>query len=1177
MKFAGRSALLLAVLTVPLSKAAFAVEETITRVYITDKYLAKFFNYSPFGNLPPYAKFLELEEVLARRHPVKAAPASQANSSKDCSKTPISANPVIIATGEKIKTESDFTSLGRYGLSLERTYRSKHNTGTLFGPNWLSNLDPARITPSGTCTRRLSNWPCVPDSFILTEPDGTKYTYTYKSHLLGARTDDKTNASTGMGENDDGMVAATGSDGHASAGNLPLDEIGETGDGSEVPQSFLYTVKDAAATGTLTYSLDQETMLNRGKKRYFFQGGRLSYYFDGDTGQRLTYLYSVEAAPKLQRVTNLVGQYVQFTWSGNRVGEVRDPAGSIWRYGYDGNGMLASVTAPGTSPDQRSYHYEPTRPELLTGISINGVRHSTYTYHTDTSRRVWTSALAGEEEKETFTYGDKVTQVVDARGQATSYTYVDIGGELRISAISRAVTSTCPAATARTYYDANGYVDYTVDWKGNKTDLTYDAAGKLTAVTTAAGTADALTIQYRWNGDEVYEATQLSTSGVPYLRTNFHFHPAGSPSAGWLANITRTDLQTGESRSTNFGYAFHPNGAVAEDVSSVTLPNGEAALTVAYYDALANRTALVNPVGHTQRWSESNGLGQPALLVDENQAQTRYTYNLNGTLATITEPGRGTTRLGYNRDRQLASVSTADGQVSRFTYNAGGRLEYIGNALNEHVRMAMTSPTAVVETSARRVPSWSAGVLSSVANGQFVSSSQLDSLGRDYTATGNNNQRVDYRYDNNGNLLTRTDRLGYVTRYEYDAQDRLRRIIAPDDGVTEFIYDYGGRLKDVLDPRKMRTTFTYNAFGDMLTSSSPDTGLIQSWYDIGGRKTQERFNDGKVFTYRYDALGRMRVRGSGTMGEEYIYDQGVNGIGRLTAITDWTGRTDFTYDSAGRLIRQDNDIYGGRHQTSWRYDALGRLEAMTYPTGLSLAFGYDAYGRLATLRSNLAGTWATLGSSFLYQPATDQLYGWRFGNGLPRMMTYDADGRLQQISTPSAHRLDLNYHFNDTISVINNAVFPVLNTSYLYDRANRLTEARVSGDSQTFRWDVAGNRIASSRERQGGYTYNMDAGSNRLASWSGAGLSRSFGYNNNGDLATDRAQDGTIRHFGYDQFNRMNEVYRNNIRVGDYRYNAFNQRSYKIARGEGTAAIYGPDGELLAEIGRSRTSCQQRL
>lgn len=66
---------------------------------------------------------------------------------------------------------------------------------------------------------------------------------------------------------------------------------------------------------------------------------------------------------------------------------------------------------------------------------------------------------------------------------------------------------------------------------------------------------------------------------------------------------------------------------------------------------------------------------------------------------------------------------------------------------------------------------------------------------------------------------------------------------------------------------------------------------------------------------------------------------------------------------------------------------------MSYPTGLGLSIGYDAYGRVSSISSNHTGAWTTIASNFLYQPATDALYAWRFGNGLPRMVTLDHDGR----------------------------------------------------------------------------------------------------------------------------------------------------------------------------------------
>ncbi len=49
--------------------------------------------------------------------------------------SPVTGNPVILATGEKFVEEPDFASPKLYGLGLSRTYRSA-TLGGMFGPQW---------------------------------------------------------------------------------------------------------------------------------------------------------------------------------------------------------------------------------------------------------------------------------------------------------------------------------------------------------------------------------------------------------------------------------------------------------------------------------------------------------------------------------------------------------------------------------------------------------------------------------------------------------------------------------------------------------------------------------------------------------------------------------------------------------------------------------------------------------------------------------------------------------------------------------------------------------------------------------------------------------------------------------------------------------------------------------
>ena len=193
------------------------------------------------------------------------------------------------------------------------------------------------------------------------------------------------------------------------------------------------------------------------------------------------------------------------------------------------------------------------------------------------------------------------------------------------------------------------------------------------------------------------------------------------------------------------------------------------------------------------------------------------------------------------------------------------------------------------------------------------------------------------------------------------------------------------------------------------------------------------------------------------------------------------------------------------------------------------------------------------------------------GNGLPRTMKLDTDGRVEVLSTPSKHELSVGYFSTGTIAAINDNVYAQRNASFLYDYTDRLSMVGISGDTQYINWDTVGNRTVQAREGQGSYTFTMENQSNRLMSWSGAGKWRNFGYDNVGNLVSESHDDGS-RAYTYETFGRMSGLYINGTLIADYRSNAFNQRAYKITGGVPIAIVYGPNGEPLFESTVQTTS-----
>ncbi|MGJ9418324.1 RHS repeat-associated core domain-containing protein [Massilia sp. CMS3.1] len=305
-----------------------------------------------------------------------------------------------------------------------------------------------------------------------------------------------------------------------------------------------------------------------------------------------------------------------------------------------------------------------------------------------------------------------------------------------------------------------------------------------------------------------------------------------------------------------------------------------------------------------------------------------------------------------------------------------------------------------------------------------------------------------------------------------------------------------------------------------------------------------------------------------------------------TGNTTWNPAADYKLGSqnpSNNVLWRENRVALDRtvapgEQHTFRFNVVAPA-AGTYTMQWQMLRGNAWFGHVSSALAivNAApgagmATGMTLADSFLYQPASDGIYAWRFGNGLPRMLTLDNDIRVQRISTPGKHDLTFGYHDVDTISSSTDNVYPARSTTFGYDAADRLeTVDRVGIDDQSFQWDKVGNRTLQGREGEGSYDFTIDSASNRIMSWRGAGKSSTLLYDLVGNLTNESRHDGT-RVYTYNDFNRLEGVHVNGGHVGDYRYNALDQRVVKISRGEATYFIYGPGGEILAEVGATTTS-----
>lgn len=132
-------------------------------------------------------------------------------------------------------------------------------------------------------------------------------------------------------------------------------------------------------------------------------------------------------------------------------------------------------------------------------------------------------------------------------------------------------------------------------------------------------------------------------------------------------------------------------------------------------------------------------------------------------------------------------------------------------------------------------------------------------------------------------------------------------------------------------------------------------------------------------------------------------------------------------------------VVGFPHEIASRRELSFQLRAVRFQ--VRDPFLLDPAGplRLSSISSNHTGSWTTIASNFLYQPATNQRYAWKFGNGLPRMMTQDSDGRVIQLDSQGVHQLVFSHNNTDTISGIADSIYGT-NVGYIYDAKTALVQ-----------------------------------------------------------------------------------------------------------------------------------------
>ncbi len=469
--------------------------------------------------------------------------------------------------------------------------------------------------------------------------------------------------------------------------------------------------------------------------------------------------------------------------------------------------------------------------------------------------------MTGEHADNKLSSGYKITTFSPQNYRPDSYIQTDAVGKLM--------------AKRQMQWDGLGRLRADIDERGNKTECTYDAQGRLVVQTLPDGTQITRSYAPHLSGNHVtsIQITGPDADGTPRSVV------MGTQTFDSLGRVTR---QTCGGRVTTYDYdgantkpaqITRPSGKTIQYTYIPELGNALSCLSTDgteqtfRYDARTGEllTATEGNTQITNTWTRAGYLKTEQFCLDDSCRSARYTRTLNGCIVTYTDIAGKKTAYDFDNHGRIVSI-TDDNLTASLTYNALGRLSEqtvtqagtevslstqltYDDAGQEIIRTVTDSSGNMIAVSQDWLPNGLLNSRETRRQGIVVRAEQYSYDSR--------NRLTEYRVS--GNELP-SDAYGHIMTaqtYHYDALNNLTMVITSlDDGSSnKATYHYD----NTQDPTQLTR---------VIHSHSNYPGEIQLEYNADGCMTRDE--QGRHLYY--DAMGRLvSIEGEQISGE-YFYD-----------------------------------------------------------------------------------------------------------------------------------------------------------------------------------------------------------------------------------------------------------------------------------------------------------------
>ncbi|MGA5017401.1 RHS repeat-associated core domain-containing protein [Streptomyces griseoincarnatus] len=316
---------------------------------------------------------------------------------------------------------------------------------------------------------------------------------------------------------------------------------------------------------------------------------------------------------------------------------------------------------------------------------------------------------------------------------------------------------------------------------------------------------------------------------------------------------------------------------------------------------------------YPNQWQAKDHTGRTAVL-DLDDA---------GNLAKVTDTAGKATAYEYDGSRRVTKVTTPEGTVTLFTYDG-------------HNRVTSMQRATGTSGSGHAGPTW---------RYDYTAASPQDA--GTTTVTDPDGDATKYVHNADGEVTKVTDPLGHSRHATYK------------NHLTQTAVDAMGTGSDGTGGNT--TTYGWDDRNNPVSQRLPmgATAQVSQYQTIAGTDLPSDLTgaNGRKDSFKYDTNGNtLSVTTSGTVGatREYTYndaDPKCGGFeGQRCTVKDGNGKvTSFTYDDEGNLIKVKPPAPLG--ETTYTYDALGRVETVKDGRGVTTVYVYGSRDRVREVSS----------------------------------------------------------------------------------------------------------------------------------------------------------------------------------------------------------------------------------